>query len=145
MHHTDPHLSTELQHTLGDALAHSNTGRLVHRLICVLLVAEGRPAKEVADWLHVDLRSVQRWVHNAYICGVQGLADKPHAGRPSSLNEEQLQATLKLLHESPLVAGYADAHWSGKRLALHLQKTLGVTVSVRSCQRLIAFSRAHAK
>jgi transposase len=137
MRHTDPTLSTELQQTLGNALAHSNSGRLVHRLVCVLLVAEGRPVKEVARWLHVNLRSVQRWVHNACVSGVQGLAEGPHVGRPTSLSQQQLQATMQVLHASPQTSGYAEDHWSGKRLALHLERTYGISISVRSCQRLI--------
>ena len=124
------------------ALANAEREHLLHRLHCVLLVAAGRSRSEVAEWFEVDRRTIQRWVHAAYVLGIEGLIDHHNGGRPATMTCQQLEWIRVDLQASPRASGYPDRAWTGKRLALHLAKCYDLNMSVRSCQRLIARSRA---
>lgn len=145
MRHAQPLDAANVRKLIGLALAGHCPGhhpcQLLHRLDCVLLVAEGRSCKQVGQWFGVDQRTVQRWVHDTTVLGWPGLADARHGGRPKALNAQQLQRIQLDLQASPALLGYPDAQWSGKRLVMHLQQHCGVVASVRSCQRLMADCR----
>ena len=123
------------------ALAMGPSACLMHRLDCVLLIAEGRSVSEVADWFGVGKRSVQRWVHAADASGIDGLLEHRKGGRPASLSHEQGQSLSRDLLASPSAFGYRDRQWSGKRLALHLEERYAIKISVRTCQRMVSRSR----
>ncbi len=118
----------------------SSAGHLVHRLDGVLLVASGRTCCEVAECFGVDRRTVERWVRAATSGGIDGLAEHCHGGRPAKLSAVQAQQVRLALQACPVVYGFADRQWTGKRLASHVSRLCGVDLSVRSCQRLIARS-----
>ena len=120
------------------ALATDRSGKLLHRLDCVLMVAQGRPCSEVADWIGVDRRTIERWVHAAYVSGIDGLVEVHAGGRPAAFTPAQMEGVWPDLQASPRAFGYPESHWTGKRLARHLAKHHGITLSVRTCQRLIA-------
>lgn len=136
-HHKDASVVRDL---IGVALVGDSGAVLMHRLHCVLLVAEGRSVDEVANWFGVGRRTVQRWVHEAYLHGIDGLTAHRHDGRPPSLTLERTTAICRDLMSSPGAFGYPGARWTGKRLALHLDRCFGMVVSVRTCQRIIARS-----
>lgn len=128
------------------ALHSADAGRLLHRLDGVLLVAEGRSCSEVASWFGVNRRTVERWVHAADLRGADGLAEHhPHTGRPAKLSSAQAQGIRLALLDAPCACGYPERRWTGKRLALHLARHLGLDLSVRSCQRLMAGNRIKPK
>ena len=115
---------------------------MLHRLDCVLLVAEGRSMHEVADWFAVDQRTIQRWVHAAYASGIAGLAEHHNGGRPAKLTPKQQQSIQLDLQATPMAFGYPARQWTGKRLAFHLERRYAVKISIRSCQRMIVCHRA---
>lgn len=127
---------------IGEALASGDGAQLVHRLDCVLLVAQGRSCGEVADWFGMDRRTVQRWVHNAYVHGLQGLALAHRGGRPSTLGVDEMAGVELDLQAPPARFGYAQVRWSGKLLARHLSSRYRIEMAVRTCQRWLKVSRA---
>ncbi len=103
----------------------------------MLLVSQGRSCYEVAHWFDEDPRTVERWVHAFVVGGADGLVDHHHGGRPGRLTGSQLQQLALELALDPRQAGYPQSRWSGKLLALHLERSYGVSVSVRQCQRML--------
>lgn len=120
------------------ALATERSGLLLHRLDCVLMVAQGRSCSEVANWIGVDRRTIERWVHAAYLSGMAGLVEVHAGGRPATFTSAQMEGVWPVLQASPGAFGYPESRWTGKRLARHLAMHLGIAMSVRTCQRLIA-------
>ena len=120
------------------ALATERSGLLLHRLDSVLMVAQGRSCSEVADWIGVDRRTVERWVHAAFVSGMDGLVEVHAGGRPATFSPALMQSVWPDLQASPRAFGYPESRWTGKRLALHLAKRHSIALSVRTCQRLIA-------
>ena len=116
--------------------------RFLHRLHCVLLIAEGRSCYEVARWFGEDPRTIERWVHALDEHGVEGLREHHAGGRPTKLSRDQVQRLALDLQEPPCFCGYPERQWSGKRLAQHLDGCYGIKLSPRQCQRMICRRRA---
>lgn len=60
------------------------------RLLAVSLFLKGDSRSEIAKRLSVARSSVNSWVRNYLSDGISGLDNKPGAGRPSQLTQEQL-------------------------------------------------------
>lgn len=133
--------------TLGDALAlrglirsasrASDQQRVLHRLHCALLIAEGRSCYEVARWFGEAPRTVERWVHAFERHGIDGLQDHRAGGRPAKLSREIWQGLERDLRRPPALYGYSKRRWTGRLLTQHLQGCYGVKLGTRQCQRLL--------
>jgi transposase len=111
--------------------------RFLHRLHCVLLIAEGRSCYEDARWYGEDPRTIERWVHALNGYGIEGLREHHGGGRPTKLTDEQLQYLALDLQKPPRVCGYPERRWSGKLLMQYLEDRYGVKLSARQCQRIM--------
>lgn len=126
-----------MREALAAALHRSDEFRFVHRLHAMLLLSLGRSCGEVARWFGDDPRSIERWLHAYEAHGLDGLYDHRGGGRPAVLSDLQMQALCSDLAAGPAAAGYGQARWSGKLLALHLERRYGVALGLRQCQRLL--------
>jgi transposase len=111
--------------------------RFLHRLHCILLVAEDRSCYEVARWFGENSRTIQRWVRAFDKDGVESLRNHHSGGRRAKLANEQMQHLTADLLKLPSVSGYPERKWTGKFLAQHVERRYGVKLSVRQCQRII--------
>jgi len=111
--------------------------QFLHRLHCMLLIAEGRSCCEVARWFGKHPRTVERWVHALDRHGIEGLRKHHAGGRPAALTGEQAQRLALDLQKPPGVFRYSEREWSGKLLAQHLVANCGIRLSVRQCQRML--------
>jgi transposase len=121
---------------LQQEIQRSEESRYDHRLHGVLLVAQGLTCPEVAHLLGDAPRSVEYWVHRYEREGLAGLTEGEGAGRPSRLNEQQIQEVNRVLRAKPSDAGMRVNLWDGKTLSAWIDKTYGVQLGVRQCQRL---------
>ena len=115
----------------------SDSQLLLHQLHCVLLVAQGRSCREVADWFGNSVRTVERWTCAFNRQGVDGLRPARAHGRPqriSSCIAQRLQFELK---HPPCVCGFADTGWTGRLLQQHLVSHFRVSLSLRQSQRIL--------
>lgn len=109
----------------------------LHRLHCVLLVAEGRSCYEVARWFGEAPRTIERWVHAIDEYGLEGLREHYSGGRPTRLAGKQMQCLALDLQKQPQECGYSEREWSGKLLAQHMEGCYGIKLSVRQSQRIM--------
>lgn len=123
---------------LKDVRARTPQARFEHRLHCVVLVGEGRSCLEVAQWFDDDPRSVQRWVRRFQQSGVDGLREAVHTGRPPVLTDPQIHELGAVLKDSPREYGHSTDRWRSDTVAAEVARRFGVTMSRRSCQRLVA-------
>ena len=141
MHKTQSAMDpSALRELIRRALRAKMSGPLIHRLDCVLMIAEGCCVQEVAGWFGVSERSLQRWVHAACVNAIDDLVDHHRDGRRPTLTSQQASAIDRDLKSLPAAFGYPELRWNGKRLALHLDRCFGIQIGVRSCQRIIARS-----
>ena len=122
--------------TLQQEIQRSEESRYDHRLHGVLLVAQGMTCPEVATLLGDSRRSVEYWVHRFQEKGLVGLHDGVHVGRPSRLDEKQMEAINRVLRTRPSDAGMRVNLWDGKTLSAWIEKEYGIRLGVRQCQRL---------
>ena len=121
---------------LQQEIQRSDESRYDHRLHGVLLVAQGMTCPEVARLLGDAPRSVEYWVHRFQKRGFGGLTESERSGRPSRLNKAQIKEINRVLRDKPSNAGMRVNLWDGKTLSAWIEKTCGVKLGVRQCQRL---------
>ena len=121
---------------LQDEIRRNDTSRYDHRLHGVLLVAQGMSGPQVAELLGDSPRMVVNWVRRFESQGLAGLSEGERPGRPSRLNDAQLEKVEAVLRGSPAEVGLPTQMWDGPTLSAYLRRDLGVRLKVRQCQRL---------
>jgi len=115
----------------------SNTdARFTHRLDLIILLCNGHSVTEVSKLYGVNRGTIRRWVCRLNDQGIEGLLERPKAGRPRDLSKEKLVELKGDLMKSPLHFGYKQGRWDGKLLSHHLKEKYGVLLKVRGCQML---------
>src|SRR3954454_21391252 len=101
------------------------------RLLAVPRVLEGYSTEEVAEFLHVDPRSVRRWV-SAYRRGGQPcLLSRSSPGRPPQLTLIKEKIVRRWLNASPSEHGFDTELWSAPRLARLIDQEFDVRLNPR--------------
>jgi transposase len=95
------------------------------RLQCVQLRDQGWAASQIAEQLAVSQATVRRSLRRVVAGGLDGLADRPRAGRPPRLSSSDLDAVEELLSQ----AARQGEVWTTGQLAAWLAATRGVQVS----------------
>jgi len=121
---------------LQDEIRRSYEARYDHRLHAILMVAQGMGCRNVAQLLGDSPRTVAYWVKRFEAEGLSGLADADRSGRPSRLDEQQIQLIELALRSHPSQYGLAGNLWDGKLLSYFIGQQFGVELGVRQCQRL---------
>jgi len=121
---------------LQQEILRSDESRYDHRLHGLLLISQGLDCYQAAAWLGQDPTTVQRWVHRFEQHGFAGLEEGDRSGRPPRLTAVQLAQADRDLRQSPRQFGYPQNLWDGKLLAHHLERTFGVRLGARQCQRI---------
>jgi transposase len=101
------------------------------RHLGVGLVDAGESPTDVADVLGVSERSVWRWLAAWRRSGERGLAPRPGRGRPPKLTAAVAAAALSWVDRSACDFGFATERWTARRLAVLLERDLGVRVNRR--------------
>src|SRR5688500_8893885 len=116
-------LTTEERHAL-EQLAHSRTAqaRLVERARIRHAVAGGRPPSRVATDLGLSRPTVYTWLHRFNEQGLQGLGDRPRAGRPHTYTAEQRAEVIAAAPTDPKGLGLPFACWTPDRLRAYLHE-----------------------
>ena len=121
---------------LQDEIRRSYEARYDHRLHAILMVAQGMSCRQVAQLLGDSSRTVAYWVKRFEADGLSGLADADRPGRPSKLDQRQLQSIEVALRSHPSQYGLAGNLWDGKLLSHFIDQQFGIQLGVRQCQRL---------
>lgn len=137
MHKLNLHSAKWIRELIRASIRASCESHFLHRLHCVLLVAENRSCYEVAQWFGENPRTIQRWVHAFYSYGMEGLRHHHSGGRRAKLADAQMQHLALDLQEPPHMFGYLEREWSGKLLTRYVESSYGIKLSVRQCQRII--------
>ncbi len=86
------------------------------RRLAIRRYATGESVADIAEFLEVTCRSVQRWVRAAGT-GSNGLKAVPAPGRPPKLDHTQEKIVHRWLARPPLELGFATDLWTASRLA----------------------------
>lgn len=107
---------------------------LAYRVTMVLLVLQGMPASQLAQFSGCEARTIQLWVDLVDKGGFDALKPQSKSGRHQKLNDKQKASIKKALSADASKEGYTV--WDGITLSDYISNKFGVSLSVRSCQRL---------
>lgn len=102
---------------------------VARRATIILLSDDEYPVEDICAATGVSAGTVtntrKRWVRE----GFKGLADKPHPGRPPKADGEYLAKLMYVVGLSPVEFGYAFSVWTTPRLAEHLKRDTGTSLT----------------
>jgi transposase len=108
------------------------------RLRALELFRQGWRARRIAEALGVSEAAVSQWLKRERDeGGKRALRTRPKSGRPSRLSPDQFLALEKLLEQNPTHFGFTGSFWTGKRVAVVIRRTFGVTYHPNSATRLV--------
>lgn len=105
------------------------------RRLAVKMVNQGDDAQGVAECLGVSERSVWRWLSIWRSDGDLGLTTALRTGRPPKLTEQVAAEVLDWVDHNPREFGFATERWTTRRIALLLDRRLGVRINRRYLSR----------
>jgi transposase len=113
-----------------ERLARSRTApaRTVERARIILLSRQGDSVAEIAEKLVIGPDTVRRWIHRFDRRGIDGLGDRPRAGRPPTYTAEEVGAAVAVSLTKPEALGLPFACWTLDRLAAYLNEEKGVPI-----------------
>lgn len=108
------------------AIKHDKRPEVRQRAMGLRLLHEGKPPKEVANFLSVSQPTVYDWHHRWQGQGVEGLANRPKSGRPLKADQDYVEMLEQVVERDPQELGYAFSIWTAERLRLHLKAQTGI-------------------
>ena len=92
----------------------------------------GIPAQNIAASMCIHRQTLTRWIRRFDEEGIDGLIDRPRAGRPRKISEDQTGHYRELI-EHPEMAGHA--HWTARKFHGHLREEFQHEVGYRTVVR----------
>lgn len=129
--------SQELE-LIRDAIKYEKRIEVVKRATALRLLHEGKTPDEVAEFLGVTSPSVHNWRKRWQQSQLEGLSNRPIAGRPSKANEGYWQLLDSILEQNPRDLGYIFSIWTTERLAQHLAEQTGIVLSAERLRVLMS-------
>jgi transposase len=109
--------------------------RLRERLVALALVAEGLPAKVVAQRLGRHRGTVEHGVRGFKARGREGLVPE-FRGQPGALlSAEELAQVHQGVQHAPRAVGLKPGTWTGKAVVALIKRTFGRTIAAATARR----------
>jgi len=126
----------EFEQSIAEGLNHLRFFKITE---CLLRIHHGHAFGDIAQGLHVSLRTVYNWLdlfirrRFAWLCG------HPFAGRgrKAKLNAQPLGRLYELIEKGPLKAGFTCGAWTSSMIAVLIEREFGVTYNPRYLCRLL--------
>jgi len=96
------------------------------RLYAVYQIAQGKDAKDLQDLYSTSHKSICNWVHRYNASGIEGLKDRPRAGRPCFLSDAQKSELAEVIQSNPSLYGYGTATWTGAPVIDFVKSRFGI-------------------
>jgi transposase len=89
---------------------------------------EGESVREIMAVLHLDERTVRRWIYRFNAQGLAGLTDAPRQGRPTTYTRQEVGVVIATSLTPPDDLGLPFGSWTLDRLVAYLSETHGITM-----------------
>lgn len=111
-------------------LAHSRTepARLVERAKIIQFAQQGERVPAIAKELRLGEDTVRLWLKRFNAKGVEGLADEPRSGCPSTYSPEQVGEVIAAALTPPQQLGLPFGSWTLDRLEAYLGEQKGIPI-----------------
>lgn len=89
---------------------------------------EGQCVREIKAALHLDDRTVRRWIQRFNAQGLPGLTDAPRQGRPTIYTRQEAGTVIATSLTPPDELGLPFGSWTLDRLVAYLNEVHGITM-----------------
>lgn len=89
---------------------------------------EGQRVREIMTALHLDDRTVRRWIQRFNAQGLPGLTDAPRQGRPTVYTRQEVGTVIATSLTPPDELGLPFGSWTLDRLVAYLHEVHGITM-----------------
>lgn len=118
-------------------LARREVGRVSERMRMILLSSRGYTVPQIAQIFECDDATVRSWIERFSADGIEGLRDRPRAGRPRKADAVARDVLRQQLERPPTEAGYLFGFWTLVTLTAHLATSCGVCLSRATVRRVV--------
>jgi len=125
--------STELR----EAAARMQNGAVVRRLLAIALVLEGHSREAAAQLNGMDRQTLRDWVLRYNAQGVAGLRSRCSPGRPSALNQAQMEELRTMVLEGPDPERNKVIRWRCADLQAEIASRWSVSVTERTVGKML--------
>lgn len=122
---------------LRELAARTRDGAVVRRLFGIALILEGHSREEAARLSSMDRQTLRDWVHRYNADGVAGLSSRCSPGRPSSLNEAQMEELRSMVLEGPDLERNQVVRWRCADLRAEIAARWSVTLTKGTVGKLL--------
>jgi transposase len=116
----------------------SCNNRQIRRLLALAAVYDGMIRTQAARLGGMDRQTLRDWVHRFNELGPDGLTNAKGAGRPRSLNDEQMQELAQIVETGPDRDVDGVIRWRRIDLVRVIEERFGVACSERSISDYLA-------
>ena len=112
----------------------SDDAKFLRKVTIVNLMLNGASASSLSPSCGETTRTLISWMKSVDENGFDALRPKKQPGRPARLTAEQKEKIKVAILSSPEDSGYTV--WDGPSLSDYINKSFGIDLGVRQCQRL---------
>jgi transposase len=111
---------------------------IYRQALCLLELDNGRPIVDIAGIMHVERRTIRRWVQR-YLHNPQpsSLQRRKGQGRPRLFSKQRQKLIKARLQHSPQDFGYHAANWTVSLLCDYISKNMQMNVSFHTVRRYL--------
>ncbi len=110
------------------ARSRTEPARRVERAQMVWRAAQGEALGAIAAELGCNVETVRLWIRRFNAAGLDGLRDRPRAGRPPTYTADQIGTVLATALSKPADLGQPFGSWTLDRLQVYLHEVAGVPI-----------------
>ena len=107
------------------------------RLLALASIMEGASRSDAARRAGMDRQTLRDWVHRYNEEGVEGLLDRPRAGRKPLLSQDQLAELDALVETQPDPVKDGVVRWRCRDLKTLIANRFGIEISERPVARIL--------
>ncbi|MEW6621503.1 MAG: helix-turn-helix domain-containing protein [bacterium] len=112
-------------------------GRVRIKIQAIVLLAQGKPQRYVAEALGVSVRSIPDWIERYNREGINGLQDKPRSGAPMKLKD--IEGFRERIIRGPIPDKDGVITWSGQQIGVILKEEFNSFYSLSGIYNLLHY------
>jgi len=106
-----------------------------YRFRAIELYQEGKKVNDIADFFGIHRCSVSHWISSYKRNGKKVLKSKKSTGRPSKLNEQEINELLTLFENDAMQYGFETPLWTCKKIKKIIKQRFGKNIHTTNIMR----------
>ncbi|MEM9543689.1 MAG: helix-turn-helix domain-containing protein [Cyanobacteria bacterium P01_E01_bin.42] len=134
-------LAPEQKERLQQALNASDRADVRDRILMLLLLDDGKTYAQIAEFVGCSKRTVAYWCVRGDPENLESFKDNKIKGNARKVTDEYIAKLLEIYQKTPQDLGYDFKRWTGEKLATHLERETGISISASQIRRILQKQR----